>query len=283
MSDRFRVQHPESLLPFLNTQLKGWTRNNIKKRLKTGCVTVNDVPIMQHDHALSVGDNIEVRAAGKPMVRETARLEILYSDPDIVVINKPTGLLSVASDDEKKQHALALLRQQLSRPKQPVKLWTVYRLDRETSGVLVFVTSRKMREAINENWGHAEKTYLAIVDGSPNPSQGRIDQPLRTDHENQQVIVGPHEDAKKAVTHFKTLRTVNGRSLVEIRLETGRHHQILAHMAWLGHPIVGDGNYGTYGPRTGLHAVSLTITRPETGKRLTFETPMPANMMDLLQ
>lgn len=101
MSDRFCVQHPESLLPFLNTQLKGWTRNNIKKRLKTGCVTVNDVPIMQHDHALAVGDNTEVRASGKPIARESVRLEILYSDPDIVVINKPTGLLSVASDDEK--------------------------------------------------------------------------------------------------------------------------------------------------------------------------------------
>ena len=97
------------------------------------------------------------------------------------------------------------------------------------------------------------------------------------------MIVGPHDDAKKAVTHFKTLRTVNSRSLVEVRVETGRYHQILAHMAWLGHPVVGDGHYGTYGPRTGLHAVSLSITRPETGKRLTFETPMPANMMDLLQ
>ncbi len=282
MSDRLRVNQASGLLTFLNTQLKGWTRNKIKQRLKTGCVFVNGQPVMQHDHELKAGDDVEVRAAGKNMQRAISRLEILYSDSDLIVINKPAGLLSVASADENKQHALAILRKQLTRPKRSVRLWPVHRLDRDTSGVLMFATSREMREAVNERWSGAEKTYLAVVEGCPKPSQGSIDQPLRMEPEKYQMIVGPHPEAKNAITHFNTLRTVKDRALLEVQLETGRQHQIRAHMAWLGHPVIGDSRYGTDGPRMGLHALRLSITRPKTGKRLTFETPAPDEFLELL-
>ncbi len=283
MSDRLRVKQASGLLTFLNTQLKGWTRNKIKQRLKTGCVFVNGQPVMQHDHVLKAGDDVEVRAAGKNMQHGISRLEILYSDSDLIVINKPAGLLSVASADETKQHALAILRKQLTRPKRSVRLWPVHRLDRDTSGVLMFATSREMREAVNEGWSGAEKTYLAVVEGCPKPSQGSIDQPLRMDSEKYQMIVGSHPEAKNAITHFNTLRTVKDRALLEVQLETGRQHQIRAHMAWLGHPVIGDSRYGTDGPRMGLHALRLSITRPKTGKRLTFETPAPDEFLDLLR
>lgn len=283
MSDRLRVNQASGLLTFLNTQLNGWSRKNIKQRLKTGCVVVNGQPIMQHDHELNVGDDVEVRAAGQNMQRGISRLEILYSDNDLIVINKPAGLLSVASADETKQHALAILRKQLSSPKRAVSLWPVHRLDRDTSGVLMFATSREMREAVNEGWSEAEKTYLAVVEGRPDPSQGCIDQPLRMESDKYQMIVGPHPDAKKAITHFKTLRTGQERTLLEVQLETGRQHQIRAHMAWLGHPLIGDSRYGTDGPRMGLHALRLSITRPNTGTRLTFEAPAPAEFLNLLR
>jgi 23S rRNA pseudouridine1911/1915/1917 synthase len=283
MSDRLRVSEAADLLTFLNTQLKGWTRNKIKQRLKAGCVCVNGLPIMKHDHELKVGDDVEVRAAAKSIQSGTSRLEILYSDRDLIAINKPAGLLSVASADESKHHALAILRNQLSRPKRPVKLWPVHRLDRDTSGVLLFATSREMREAVNAGWSSAEKTYLAVVEGSPNPSQGTIDQPLRMDPDKYYMHVGSHPEAKEAITHFDTRRSVEGRALLEVQLETGRQHQIRAHMAWLGHPVIGDPRYGTNGPRMGLHALRLSITRPKTGKRLTFETPAPNEFLDLLR
>jgi len=270
-------------LPFLNTQLKGWTRNKIKQRLKAGCVFVNRQPIMQHDYQLKVGDDVEVRAAVKNMQAGTARLEILYSDSDLIAINKPAGLLSVASADENKNHALAILRNQLSRPKRPVKLWPVHRLDRDTSGVLLFATSREMREAVNAGWSSAEKIYLAVVEGCPNPTQGTIDQPLTMDSETYHMHVGSHPEAKKAITHFKTRRTEKDRTLLEVQLVTGRQHQIRAHMAWLGHPVIGDPRYGTDGPRMGLHALRLSITRPRTGNLLTFETPAPNEFLDLLR
>ncbi len=97
------------------------------------------------------------------------------------------------------------------------------------------------------------------------------------------MYVGPHPEAKKAITHFDTQRCVKDRALLEVQLETGRQHQIRAHMAWLGHPVIGDPRYGTDGPRMGLHALRLSITRPKTGKRLTFETPAPNEFLDLLR
>jgi len=283
MSDRLRVSEATSLLAFLNAQLKDWTRNKIKQRLKAGCVLVNCQSVTQFDHELKAGDDVEVRAAQKTRQRGTSQLEILYSDRDLIAINKPAGLLSVATVDENKNHALAMLRNQLSRPKRPVNLWPVHRLDRDTSGVLLFATSREMREAVNEGWSSAEKIYLAVVEGCPNPSQGSIDQPLRMDSEKYYMHVGPHPEAKKAITLFDTLRTVNNRALLEVQLQTGRQHQIRAHLAWLGHPVVGDPRYGTDGPRMGLHALRLSITQPKTGKRLTFETPAPDEFLELLR
>lgn len=283
MSDRLRVSEDSSLLKFLNTQLKGWSRNKIKQRLKAGCVFVNSKSITQHDHPLKAGDDVEVRAAEKNKQAGNSQLEILYSDQDIIAINKPAGLLSVATVDEKKLHALAILRTQLSRPKRAVNLWPVHRLDRDTSGVLLFATSRSVRETINEGWADAEKIYLAVVEGSPNPTHGAIDQPLRMDSVKYYMHVGPHPDAKDAFTHFHTLQTVKNRTLLEVELQTGRQHQIRAHLAWLGHPVIGDPRYGTDGPRMGLHALRLSMTQPKTGKRLTFEAPAPYQLMDLLQ
>jgi 23S rRNA pseudouridine1911/1915/1917 synthase len=283
MSDRLRASKATVLLTFLNTQLKGWTRNKIKQRLKAGCVFVNSQSITQYDYELKAGDDVEVRAAEKTRQRGTSQLEILYSDRDLIAINKPAGLLSVATVDENKHHALAILRNQLSRPKRPVNLWPVHRLDRDTSGVMLFATSREMREAVNEGWSGAEKIYLAVVEGCPNPSQGSIDQPLRMDSVKYHMHVGPHSEAKTAITHFTTLRTVKNRALLEVQLQTGRQHQIRAHLAWLGHPVVGDPRYGTDGPLMGLHALRLSITRPKTGKRLTFETPAPVEFLDLLR
>ena len=284
MSDRFRVNKISGLLLFLNNKLEGWTRSKIKQRLKSGAVFINGSSILKHDHELRVGDNVEIRAVLKNTLGKVSSLEILYSDNDLIAINKPAGLLSVASVDENRNHALAILRNQLSRNnKDSIKLWPVHRLDRGTSGVLLFATSPEMREAVNANWSTAEKIYHAVVEGSPIPSQGTIDQPLRMDSEKYYMHVGPHLEAKKAITHFETLRVVRDRALLKVKLETGRQHQIRAHLAWLGYPVIGDQRYGTKSPRMGLHALSLSIIRPNTGKRITFEAPAPNEFLDLIR
>lgn len=283
MSDRFTANKKTTLLPFLNKQLKGWANSKIKQRLKTGCIFVDGQSVTQYNHELNVGSQVEVRASAKGISHDTKLLEILSSDRDLIAINKPAGLLSVATANENKEHALAMLRNQLSRPKKPVKLWPVHRLDRDTSGVLLFATSLEMREAVHKKWFSAEKTYLAIVEGCPTSNQGIIDQPLLMDPEKYHMNVGFHPEAKNAITHFKTLKTTNTRTLLEVQIETGRQHQIRAHLSWLGYPVVGDPRYGQDGPRLGLHALRLSITRPNTGQQLTIETPAPEAFLDLLQ
>lgn len=282
MSDKLIVEKPETLLIFLNTKLHNWARSKIKERLQTGCISVNGISITRHNYALSAGDLVEVGTSVKAANATPSRLEILYSDRDLIAINKPAGLLSVGTTKETQQHALAILRKQLSRPSLQIKLWPVNRIDRDTSGVLLFATSKEMREAVMDKWEQAEKNYLAIVAGQPNPPQGTINQPLRLDEVEYRMHVGAHPDAKPAITHYQTERTFNNRSLLNVQLETGRQHQIRAHMAWLGYPIIGDPRYGTAGGRMGLHALRLKIIKPNSGKELVFETPAPKDFLMLM-
>ncbi len=283
MSDKLYAKEAVGLLEFLHSQLNGWSRNKVKQRLQTGCVSVNGVSITQHNYSLKAGDLIEVGAVGKPANSTPAQLEILYSDRDLIAVNKPAGLLSVGTTKETQQHALAILRKQLSRPSLDVKLWPVHRIDRDTSGVLLFATSREMREAVMAKWDSAEKTYLAIVEGAPTPTEGIINQPLRLDDVEYRVHVGEHPDAKPALTRYKTLKTSGNRALLEVQIDTGRQHQIRAHLAWLGSPVVGDQRYGSQGPRMGLHALRLKIIKPTNGKELIFETPTPTDFLRLLR
>ena len=282
MTDKLHVQNPAGLLAFLRAHLPGWAPNTVKQRLRTGCVRVNGAPVVRHDHALAVGDVVEISALAAPREEPSPRLDVLFADRDLIAIDKPAGLLAVGAAGETRRHALALLRSQLSRRGHEVRLWPVHRIDRDTSGVLLFATSREMREAVMARWDEAEKTYWAIVEGVPSPPRGTIDQPLRLDDEEYRVHVGPHPAAKPAVTHYATERTAAGRSLVRVRLETGRQHQIRAHLAWLGCPVVGDPRYGTAGARLGLHALRLTIVHPGTGRSLTFAAPVPADFWALL-
>ena len=282
MSDKLYVKDAAGLLEFLNVQLEGWARNKIKQRLQTGCISVNGVAVTQHNYALKIGDLVEVGASGKPANNAPSQLEILYSDRDLVAVNKPAGLLSVGTTKETQQHALAILRKQLSRKSQEVKLWPVHRIDRDTSGVLLFATSREMREAVMAKWDKAEKTYLAIVEGCPNSTEGSINQPLRLDEVEYRMHVGDHPEAKSALTRYKTLKTSSTRSLLEVHIDTGRQHQIRAHLAWLKHPVVGDPRYGTASGRMGLHALRLQVMKPNSNKALSFETPAPIDFMRLL-
>ena len=283
MSDRLTVKANTTLIPFLIAQLQGWSRSTIKQRLKSGCVSVNGKQVTRHDHDLLAGDQVVVEASARGASSVRPQLGILYKDRDLIAINKPAGLLSVGSPKSKEPHALGILRDQLSRRNKSIRLWPVHRIDRDTSGVLLFATSREMREAVMRGWKTAVKTYLAIVEGCPKPAAGTIDQPLRLDPVIYQMHVGPHPDAKHALTHFTTERSVGQRTLLRVELETGRQHQIRAHLAWLGHPVVGDQRYGTAGTRMGLHALRLSITKPGTNKPLVFETPAPADFLALFR
>ena len=284
MAEKFKVQQRGKLLDFLFSTLTGWSKKKVKQRLQGSSVAVNGTVTTKHDFIVNIDDVVEVGVVQKSgtSAQTTNRLEIIYQDKDLIAINKPAGLLSVGTTQEYKQHALAILRNQLSRGKNSVKLWPVHRLDRDTSGILLFATSKEMREAVMANWGKSEKVYLAIVEGSPKETKGTIDQPLRLDEKEYRMHVGKHPEAKGAITHYEVKQTAANRSLLEVSIETGRQHQIRAHMVWLGHSIIGDERYGAKGGRMGLHSIRLSIVHPKTKKSLRFEVDAPRDFYALL-
>ena len=281
MSERLQVDERAPLLPYLVSHLDGWRRNTLKDRLRTGCIEVNERPVYRHDHPLQPGDRIEIRsrAAGRG-TRPATGLTPIYIDDDLVAIDKPAGLLSVSTDRQRTNTALSVLRQSLSRSGRRARLWPVHRLDRGTSGVLLFARSKEICDAIQSRWTETEKVYLAVVEGHPDPASGVVSEPLWEDR-NLRVHVGQHENAKEARTRFTTLGNDRDQSLLEVRIDTGRRHQIRAHLAWLGHAIAGDERYGSAGQRLALHALRLTIPHPQGDGVLVFEAPTPSGFSAL--
>ncbi len=289
MGQQYKVKQRGKLLEFLFANLSDWSKKKVKQRLQGASVAVNGAVTTKHNFILNVDDVVEVGVVQKTgtSAQSTNKLEIIYQDKDLIAINKPAGLLSVGTTKENKLHALALLRSQLSRGKKSnndssVKLWPVHRLDRDTSGILLFATSKELREAVMDKWPDAQKTYLAVVESTPKENKGTIDQALRLDDKEYRMHVGEHPDAKRAVTHYNIQKSTDSRSLLEVNIETGRQHQIRAHMAWLGHPVIGDERYGTKGGRMGLHAYRLKIYHPVKKNTLALEVDAPRDFYALL-
>jgi len=285
MAQQYQVTGQYKLLEFLFLHLENWSKKTVKQRLQGGGILVNDMVQTKHDFMLNPNDVVSIGSVqyrGEHRSKGPLKLEILYQDKDLIAINKPAGLLSVGTDREKSQHALALLRMQLSRGKQRVKLWPVHRLDRDTSGILLFATSKEVREAIMSKWNETEKIYLAVVEGRPAIEKDSIIQALYRDEQTYHMHVGEHPHAKPAITHYRLKKSTATRSLLEVQLETGRQHQIRAHMAWLGTPVVGDERYGTKGDRMGLHAYKLSFIHPLGQRKIRLEVDAAQDFYQLL-
>jgi len=288
MSNRFTVQKEDKLLNFLFNNLSTWSKKRVKERLRLNSIYINGKATTKHDFALNVGDIVEVSTpAKKPKEnnQDIKTLEILYQDEYIIAINKPHGLLSVATTKENKQHALAILRAQLSgkKRKNSIKIFPVHRLDRDTSGVLLFATSKEIRERVMAKWEESTKIYLAIVQGKPKVPVATINKPLRLDDKIYKVIVGEHKLAKRAVTHYKVIKSAKKSSLLEVKIDTGRQHQIRAHLAHIGNPIVGDQRYGKKGDKLGLHAKYLKVYHPIKKCFLSVSIDAPSSFYQLLE
>lgn len=280
----FKVDSPGPLLSCLFAHLEGWKRNTVKKHLRGGGVRVNGVVNLRHDHPVEVGDEIAVGDAAPARVRHVGGkgLHILHMDSAFVAVDKPAGLLSVATPSETRRTAMQRLRDQLRATKGAgaSKLWPVHRLDRETSGVLLFARSYEVKQALNAAWPSVQKTYLAVVHGQLESEAGTVDRPL-IERDNLYVYVSKEDPrssaARDAITHYRRVATSAGRSLVEVDIETGRKHQIRVHMASLGHPIIGDTRYGgePWRSRIALHAAKIVLPHPVTGETIMIETERP--------
>lgn len=277
----YKVEEPGELLPFLFEMLSDTGRNSVKSILKRGQVLVDDQTETQHNYELKKGQRVTI-VKNKVAKRKSTLtgLKILHEDDDILVVEKSEGLLSIASPKEKQLTAHRQLMNYVQQQNPKNRIFIVHRLDRDTSGVMLFAKTEEIKEKLQKNWKRSvkERKYAALVEGKLKKEEGTISSYLRESKAWKVHSTSNPAGGKHAVTHYKVLQTQGSYSLLEVELETGRKNQIRVHMQDLGHPIVGDQKYSsTTNPlnRLGLHAFLLSIKHPKTGDLLTFESPIP--------
>lgn len=274
-----------SLLVWLLDVLQPMNRTRVKQLLRAGRVAVNNTSTTRHDHPLHPGDRVTIARGSGPHMRDgnlkRDEIAVVYTDDALIAIDKPSGLLTVATESEKLDTAFARLNAHLAMQKAG-RPFVVHRLDRETSGLLLFARSAEIRDRLQTNWDRVTKTYLAVLEGKPKTPEGTIDNYLIEGRDLRvRASDRSHANAKQAVTRYRVTAMRGNYSLVEVELQTGRKHQIRVHMAGLGCPVAGDAVYGaTTNPagRLGLHAWRLAFDHPISGKRVELESPFPEKL-----
>jgi len=275
----FEVTESKDLLPFLLEVFSNRSRNSVKGLLTRGQVYVNERVQTKHNHVLKWGDVVMIRWGTALLPKETG-ITVIYEDDDVLVIDKPAGLLTIATAKEKERTAYHELTTYIQSRNARRRLFIVHRLDKETSGVMMFAKNIRTKERMQSAWRErvAKRTYVALVEGRVNQEQGTITSWLKETKTHRMYSTQKAGDGHKAVTHYKVLRKNAYYSLLEVHLETGRKNQIRVHMQEQGHPIVGDKLYGAEMKgigRLGLHAMSLAFKHPTTDQIKDFESPMP--------
>jgi 23S rRNA pseudouridine1911/1915/1917 synthase len=214
-------------------------------------------------------------------------LQIAFEDEAVIVLDKPSGLATVASAPGDPTDTAFTKLSRAMEARRAGRVFVVHRLDRGTSGLLMFARSADIRDRLQANWETVSKTYLAVVEGVPDPPVGVIDNFL-TEGSDLTVRASKTErpGSKRAISRYRVVSTRGRCSLVEVVIETGRKHQIRVHMAGLGCPVVGDKRYeATFNPagRLGLHAWRLAFDHPTTGKRVELESPLPVVLRKLVE
>ncbi len=285
---KFLVSEPAELMKFLMEKIPDQARNNIKSILTHRQVTVDDKVVTQYNHPLQPGQEVVVNWS---LVRNEARdrnLKIIYEDSDIIVINKPAGLLSMASDEEKIFTAYHNLTDYVRKYNPDNRIFIVHRLDRDTSGVMLFAKKEWAKHALQDAWKDilVDRAYIAIVQGRVKEEEGTVKSWLKETKSRLMYSSAIKGDGQEAITHYRVLQSTSKYSLLEIRLETGRKNQIRVHMQDVGHSIIGDKKYGsTTNPigRLGLHAHVLAFKHPVSGEIMRFETEIPKKFSSLFR
>lgn len=283
----FKVKQESTMLDFIMTALDGISRNKAKAILTGSGVTVNERLVKQHDYRLKVGDQVEISKQKNRNSFSSKFVKLVYEDAYIIVIEKSVGILSMASN------SLAFsvkseLDNYLRKSHQGCTAHVVHRLDRETSGLLVYAKTIEAEQILEHNWHEivTDRRYVALVSGVPEQKKGSIESWLK-DNKAYITYSSPTDNGGKyALTHYKVLKSDGKRSLVELKLETGRKNQIRVHLQDIGTPVCGDMKYGNGDNpigRLGLHAFRLNFYHPITGKQLTFETELPKQFINALE
>lgn len=282
----FPVMEDAELMKHLIISLPDVKRTTLKQYLAHRQVAVNGTPVTQFNFPLAAGDSVKVNFTREFKVFNHRRLKIVYEDEYIIVVNKGYGLLSMGNDKNPDGTAYSILKDYVKWSDPKNKIFIVHRLDRDTSGLMMFAKTMEAKERLQHNWNNMvlNRTYVAAVEGIVEEKQGEIRSYLV---ENSRYEVYSTDDASKgqlAVTRFRKLQGGHGMSLLELELDTGRKNQIRVHLKDLGHPISGDRKYGAdKSPlhRLALHARTLRFVHPISGELMDFSTPIPAGFLKI--
>lgn len=290
-----------TLIDFLVNKMGGMTRNSIKLMLGRRQVSVNGVIQTRFDYLLHKNDQVQITTGVIAKELTHPKLKVIYEDDYLIVVEKKQGLLTVATrPDSREVTCFSILKHYVRQKNARAGIYVVHRLDRETSGLLVFAKSPDLQHYMRDYWKELVKkrTYIAVAHGVFSDKEGRIQTWLTEDEKTRMVYSSPVEDGGKvAITNYKilsetTIRNRNSEqedsySLVELNLETGRKNQIRVHLTGIGHPIVGDRKYGNNAEppidRLALHARVLEFIHPVTEQTLHFETIAPREFMRLFK
>ncbi|OKP97357.1 RluA family pseudouridine synthase [Paenibacillus sp. P46E] len=280
----YTVAEPAELLAFLLKTVTGRGRNSIKSMLSRGQVSVNGKAVTKHNFQLHPGQTITIDQEKPAQVKEMIGLTIVHEDDDLIVIQKDAGLLSIATGEDNELTAYRQLMEHVRLSNPQNRVFVVHRLDRDTSGVMMFAKSEPLQQMLQNTWKDTvkERSYVALVEGVVKKPEGTISSWLK-ETSTLKMYSSPHEgDGLHAVTHYKLIQANRHFSLLEVHLETGRKNQIRVHMSDIGHPIAGDKKYGAETKavgRLGLHARVLSFVHPTTGELLTFESAIPKTFL----
>ncbi|MCM3628852.1 RluA family pseudouridine synthase [Paenibacillus glycanilyticus] len=275
----FAVTEASELLAFLLAHLNQG-RNSVKSLLAHGQVYVNDHVETKYNYPLQPGQTVMIRKEREKEKIPLIGLTILHEDDHVIVASKDAGLLTIATDKETDLTAYRQLMAHVREDDPKSRIFIVHRLDRDTSGVLMFAKSEAVQQKLQEEWQTIvkERSYVALVEGEVKRKEGTVSSWLK-ESKTLRMYSSPHpNDGQHAVTHYKLLQAGKAFSLMEVHLETGRKNQIRVHMQDIGHPIAGDKKYGSQTKpigRLGLHARILAFEHPVTGELLKFDTGIP--------
>lgn len=274
MSKKIIVKENDTLLNYIVNAETGYSRTKLKSLLKNDCISVNGTVTSQFNYPLEVDDTVQIKGYNE---RFGLEFDILYEDDKIIVIDKPSGLLSVPFDAEDGVTAYDLVNEYVSKLKLNAKVYVVHRLDQGTSGVLMFAKDKKTQALYQESWNKLAKrrVYVAFVEGLVKKDKDTIISNLNT---NNHALVYSSKKGKRAVTHYEVIKRLERNSVLKVNIETGRQNQIRVHLKDIGHPIVGDKKYGAKTrtlKRLGLHAHKLEIINPVTKQQQVFTAPIP--------
>ena len=276
------VNKESKLLEYLYENLD-MPKKRVKQYLTHGSIYVNNSKVTQFDYKLLPGMNIIIDTDNKN--KKELPFDIVFEDDHIIVVNKPSGLLSIATEKEKEKTLFHIVREYLVSKDKYAKVFIVHRLDKDTSGLVVLAKDEKTKNKLQENWNEyvSLREYVAVVHGKLKNKEDRIIQRLKENRTNL-VYVSKDEDAKEAITNYKVIKETDNYSMVSINIETGRKNQIRVAFATLRNPIVGDKKYGEKDNenRLYLHANRLKMYYPEIKKDILFEIPTPNEFKKLM-